>query len=656
MNNHRKNILLKGYFAGVFLLIFAFSVSFKLLEVQFFKPDQYKKYVQSSTLRKSQIKAKRGNLYSDNGSLIATSITEYDIYLDPYSIKDNLFDENIDALSDSLENLFYKPSYYFNRKISIARENGVQYMLLIKGLNHEEFNRIKKFPILEKGQNKGGLIVERKSVRVNAAKDIAGRTIGFDDQRGKAGLEGAYSNFLKGSDGARIEQRITAKDWKPINIWNEKEPIDGADVYTTINLDIQNISYSALEKQLHAFDADHGCVVIMEVKTGEIKAMVNLQKTAQGVYKDLRNFAIWEANEPGSTFKTVSLLIAMEHEYINPNTVIHVGDGKLKLFGRTVRDTHPDKKDLTISEVLEQSSNVGTAKVIYTYYHDDPSEFIDQIKEWNLHQKLEIEIPGEGEPHIPDPDDKDWNRITLPWMAYGYSLKLTPLQILTFYNAIANDGVMLKPLFVKKIMEKGVQEKVSKPEIINKKIAKPEAIKQIQKMLENVFVKGTAKDLAIKDIALAGKTGTTQAEYWKKGTRKYRSSFAGYFPANDPKYSCIVVISEPNTSKGYYGGMVAGPVFSEIAGSLTNLIPQPIPDSIQVHPNKPILSKSKKRFAIRNYPIMPNLKGYFVKDVVPVFENLGVTLKYEGVGKILWQSIAPGERFNKKSTLYIKAQ
>ena len=656
MKNERKHILIKGYFAGALLTIFALSVSFKLLEVQLYKSDEYEKYIQSSTLRKSLIKAKRGNLYSDNGSLIATSITEYDIYLDPSTIKDNLFDEQIEPLSDSLENLFKKPSYYFNRKITIARENGSQYMLLAKGLNHEQFNRIKKFPILEKGQNKGGLIVERNSVRINAVKEIAGRTIGFDDARGKAGLEGAYSSFLKGVDGSRIEQRITSKDWKPVNIWNEKEPLDGADVYTTINLDIQNIAFTALNKQLLKYEANHGCVIVMEVATGEIKAMVNLQQTNDSIYKDLRNFAIWEANEPGSTFKTISLLAAMEQGYVNSKSVFNIQKGKMKLHGRTIRDDHAEEDNLTVSQILEQSSNVGTAKIIYNYYQEDPSDFIDQLKEWGLHKKLGLEIPGEGEPKILTPDDEQWNKITLPWMAHGYSLKLTPLQILTFYNAIANDGVMLKPRLIKKVMQKGMKQSDFPIEIINKKIAKPEVIKEMQKMLENVFIYGTAKDLAIKEIPLAGKTGTTQAEYWIRGSRKYRSSIAGYFPANSPKYSCIVVVSNPNIQKGYYGSMVAGPVFQEIAGALSNLIPAPIPDSIKINKPRTILSNRKRKFVFENYPLMPNLLGYYTKDVVPVLENMGFKVSYTGVGKIMSQSIPKGQVVNKNSIIYIQAQ
>ncbi len=656
MSNDRKNILLKGYFAGIFLLIFAVSVSFKLLETQLFRSAEYKKYIQSSTLRKSIIKAKRGNLYSDNGSLIATSITEYDIYLDPSAIKEELFEEEISGLCDSLENIFNKPAYYFNRKISIARSNGVQYMLLIKGLNHEKFNRIKTFPILEKGQNKGGFIVERKSVRINTVKNIAGRTVGYDDYRGKAGLEGAYSSYLQGIDGARMEQRITLKDWKPINIWNEKEPVDGSNVYTTINLDIQNIAYTALNKQLQEYNASHGCVIVMEVSTGEIKAIANLQKIKDGTYKDLRNFAIWEANEPGSTFKTISLLVAMEHGFITPNSVVNIQKGKLELFGKTISDEHSQKNDLTIKEVLQESSNVGTAKTIYNYYHEDPSDFTDQLKDWGLDKKLGLEIPGEGEPRIPTPKDKDWSRITLPWMSYGYSLKLTPLQILTFYNAIANDGTMLKPLLVKKVINKGLEESVFLPKILSKQIAKPEVIKGMQDMLENVVLKGTAKDLAIKEIPMAGKTGTSQAEYWMKGSRKYRSSFAGYFPANAPKYSCIVVISNPKITKGYHGSVVAGPVFREIAKSLSNLIPDPIPDSIKKLPSREITKTRNHSFVFEKYPFMPNAVGYYAKDVVPVLENIGLKVKYSGVGKIISQSIPKGQIITKGSIIYIKAE
>ncbi len=651
----RKKILLKGYTASILLLLLSLGIVFKIFELQLFESSLYQKYIQSSTIRESTIIAKRGNLYSDNGNLMATSITLYDIYLDPFTISETLFNEEISALSDSLESLFFKPSYYFERKITIAKKNNVQYMLLTKGLSHVNFNRIKKFPILREGQNKGGFIVEHRTVRTNTVKEIAGRAIGFDDNRGKAGLEGAFSIYLRGVNGLRKEQRITAKDWKPMNIWNEKEPIDGMDVFSTINLYIQNITYSILLKQLKEYEADHGCIVVMEVKTGEIKALVNLQKTKDNSYKDVRNFAIWEANEPGSTFKTMSLMAAMENGYVNSNSVINVENGKYKLYGRTISDDHFSKKDLTVSQILEESSNIGTAKIINTNYKEDPSEFIDQLKKWGLDKKIDLQIPGESSPKIPSPDDENWNKFSLASMSYGYSLKLTPLQIITFYNAIGNNGIMVKPLLVKKVIKSATEVKEFSSEIINKKIASDTVIKEMQKMLANVFIKGTAKELKLDQIPLAGKTGTTRAEYWLKGPKQYRASIVGYFPANEPKYSCIVIISKPNTKKGYYGNKVAGNAFKEIASSLSNIIPKPIADSIKAMKRKNFFVKSES-FNFKNFPYMENTKGFYIKEVVPVLENMGLKVTYSGVGRIKHQSISMGQKIYKGATINIIAE
>ncbi|TDM00542.1 MAG: hypothetical protein C4K58_04890 [Flavobacteriaceae bacterium] len=381
-------------------------------------------------------------------------------------------------LDHALCQMFGKPKSYFEKKLRAARKEGNQYLLIVKGLEYQNYLKVKKMPILNKGKFKGGLIVEKNMVRIHPNIGIGERTIGYDNEKGKAGLEGAYSDYLQGIDGKRVEQRITSKDWKPINYWNKKDPIEGSDVFTTIEPSLQQVAYQSLLNQLLTYQAHHGSVVVMEVETGEVKAMVNLTRSKDGSYKDTRNYAVWEAVEPGSTFKTASLLIAMEDGYITPETSVETGDGSYTFNnGSTIKDSHP-LGTISVTKVLEESSNIGTAKLINNFYKKNPKKFISRLEDWNLTQRLGITIPGEGEPFVPTPSWSNWNNITLPWMSFGYNIKLTPLQILSFYNGIANDGKIVKPMFIKKIEHRG--KKIAERVFIKtptKRAVKPESAK-----------------------------------------------------------------------------------------------------------------------------------------------------------------------------------
>ncbi|WP_185882599.1 peptidoglycan D,D-transpeptidase FtsI family protein [Blattabacterium cuenoti] len=568
----RYFLLYKSYTISFFFLSLAILIIFNLCHIQH-SSDHYKQSLINNIIRINLIKAKRGNIYATDKSILAMSIIQYNVHIDFKSISDQVFEQNIFALCNSLASFFKKPKSFFYYKFKYEKKIGNRYYLLAKNLDYANLKILQTFPIFNKGKIKGGFIVENKIYRVHPLEHIGKRTLGYDDHRGKAGLEGAFSKYLKGKDGKRLEQRISANIWKPLYYQHSIEPEDGKDVYSTIDIYLQNIAYHALLKELYKSRADHGCVILMEVKSGKIPAMINLEKTKNNTYEDVRNFSVWEGSEPGSTFKTISILVALEDNKIDTNEMIKINNGVFKLKGKEIRDNNilyqsKGMKTISTQQILEHSSNVGIAKIIYNHYKQHPEKFLKYLFEWNLNKKIGIDIPGESAPIIPKPGDKNWSSITLPWMTFGYNLKLTPLQILTFYNAIANQGKMIKPIFIREIKYRGKSiKKYTNPIVINPSIAKQSSIKKLQNMLEGVVKHGTAKKYYNPKYPYAGKTGTTQLNYWiKNKPLTYNSSFVGYFPSKNPKYSCIVVISKPKT--GYYGIEIAVPVFDNIVKSI----------------------------------------------------------------------------------------
>lgn len=651
MNNERKNILARTYLVSAFILLFAVSVFGRLIYIQTHDTEKYKNLAQTTNFRNIEVPAARGNLYASDGILLATTITKYDIYMDMKTIRKELYLDSIISLCDSLERMFSKPSKYFYEKLNHERAKKNQYMVLAKGLDYEQFARLKKFPILNKGQNKGGFIVERRTERIKTISGFGSRTLGFDDSRGKSGLEGAFSAYLKGKNGKEIQQRINQKQWKPINI--EIEPQDGDNVYTTIDMRIQDIAYSALQDQLEKSEADHGCAIVMDVKSGKIVALTNLQRTKNGTYDDLRNFAVWEASEPGSTFKSISMLALLDDGYVEPETTVNIGNGSWNYRNFTVKDDHGHGV-ITLSQVLSQSSNVGISKVVEKYYSKNPSDFINKINNWGINKKTGIDIPGESSPYIPK-YDKTWSPISLPWMSFGYGVKLTPLQILTFYNGVANGGKLMKPQLLEKIERKGIITQKFTPIVLNKKMASDKAITNLKQMLAYAVEMGTSRSIYTPNLSMAGKTGTAQVEYWNKGKgRLYQASFCGFFPVNNPEYSCIVVINKPRNS--YYGSQVAAPVFKEIAGKVYLKKPLNLPkeeENKESYNIKKLITSSLKPNFDTSTHFVPNVVGYYGRDAIPALENLGLKVVYTGEGKVIQQSII-GHPIKKGMTIYLK--
>lgn len=655
-DNKRKKTLRWGYLFAVvalcvFVMFLARIVILQNTNVQEIKDDYINKNYREATL-----KAARGNLFASDGSILATTVMRYDIYLDFKTMKDTIYTNNIGALTDSLSKMFGKPRAEFRKKFDEQRKKKNQYYTLVKGLDFDQYDRIRKFPIFKKGKNKGGFIVDRNYKRELATSEIGAGTIGMDDGVHTAGLEGAFSKYLRGTDGKRLEQRINSSQWKPIDYWKVQEPVDGEDVYTTLDLRIQDIAHSALQKQLVNFEAKHGTVIVMETETGKVRAMVNLRRTDDGDYVDSYNYALKDNIEPGSTFKTISLLAAMDDGFIDENTTVNVGNGIWVYAKQRISDGHGGGT-YDISDVLAKSSNVGSAKLITKYYAEKPQIFLDHLRRWKLFDKMNIELPGITKPKILTPESKRWNAATLASIAYGYSTNINLLQLATFYNGVANNGKMLKPLFIDKIMKDGKVMYTAKPEVMVNKMASEKAIKMITNALTKAVEKGTAKSIFTPNLKMAGKTGTARFEYWLPGPMKYRSSFAGFYPADNPKYTCYVMISEPNTSKGFYGATVAAPVFKEIAGKTFLKTPQNIEREMlvdkKVNLNKMV--EPNVKVAVNNKQ-MPNVVGLIGKNVIPQLENLGYRVDFKGVGRIKEQFPTEGTTISRNQRIYLSLQ
>ncbi|AUP78566.1 penicillin-binding protein [Flavivirga eckloniae] len=652
------------------MFVFGLAVMFKLLSIQFLQGDQYRALVDKRDIKNVTIPANRGNVYADDGSLLATSIPKYNIAIDAVTSGNKTFEEFIKPLCDSLSGYLGKPSSYYERELRKARKNRNQYYLLVKNITYTDYVRFRNFPLLKLGAISGGLIVEQTTKREFPMGEIARRTIGyerFDDQGNvtRPGIDGAFGvKYLRGTDGLRKKQKIGNGKWKPMTDFNHVEPKDGYDVYTTIDVNIQDIAHHALKEQLDKYKADHGCVVVMETKTGEIKAISNLGRNKKGVYYERLNYAVGESHESGSTFKLMALAAALEDKVVDTSDVVDTEKGVLTFYGKKVRDSkYGGYGKISVSEAFEVSSNTGIVKAIHQAYKKKPSEFVDRLYDMSLNRKLGLSIIGEPEPIIPDPRIKNgrWSGIALQWMAYGYGVSFTPLQTLTFYNAVANNGEMVKPKFLKEVKEFDNVIVPYKKEVINRSICSKETITKLQQLLKNVVEKkhGTGHRLYSKNFSMAGKTGTCQKDYKNKEKLNYISSFAGYFPADNPKYSCIVVIHEPDREVGYYGADVSGPVFKKIAQKI--FIDTPLINEINSLDVKiAAVEKEYETFydtAGTYRTIMPNVVGLPVMDALALLENMEVDVKVEldGSGIVEAQSVSKNVKLKKNQTIVLKA-
>ncbi len=661
-----KIISYRIYLVAVCVFILTVFITFKLTNIQWVEGNYYRKLAKERTVKNFVIPANKGNIYSSDGSLLATSIPKYTIRFDAVAPKAADFDTKVDSLAINLSKLLGRPTSYYVTLLRNARTNKSRYTLVAEDLSYTDYSKIKAFPLFNKGAYKGGIIVEQKTVREHPIGKIAERTIGYDriDEKGnhrQVGIEGAFGKYLNGKDGKVLKQKIAKGQWKPIRDINEVDPQDGYDVISTIDVYIQDIAHHALLKQLEEYGAEHGCVVVMETKTGQIKAISNLGRDEKsGKYYETINYAVGESHEPGSTFKLVDMIALLDDNKVDTSKVYDSHGGEITYRGKKVRDSHDGGYGkISLARGFEVSSNTVLVQAVYENYYNNPQQFVDRIDRMGLNKPLGLPFQGEGAPRIPHPKDKNWSAISLPWMAFGYGVSVTPLQTLTLYNAIANNGEMVRPQFVSEIKEWNKTIKKYDKQVINPKICSDETIKKIKAIMKNVVKKGTAAKLYSKDFSMAGKTGTAQAGYGKNGglDKHYISSFVGFFPADNPKYSCIVVVHKPDTSKNnYYGADVAGPVFKRIAQKIftdapsTNEIKN-LDSKIVKQENKYNEYFSKVQTADNK---VPNLKGMSGMDAVAILGNLGIKVKIKGMGKVKNQSIQPGEPITKNLTITLE--
>lgn len=661
-----KSILTRLYFVAGVLVLFAGAVLFKLVSIQVVDGEKYMALAETRTTRIFTIAPNRGNLYSDDGSLLATSVSKYTIRFDAVTVSNADFKENIKPLSDSLATLFGKTSSHYQQLLRKAKQNKNRYALIARNLDYSDYMAVKGFPLLKKGPFKGGLIIEQKTKREHPLGKIAERSVGYErvDENGyrtRVGMEGAFSEYLSGVAGNREKQKISKNQWKPIGNNNIIEPKDGFDVYSTIDINIQDIAHHALLKQLELYKADHGTVIVMETKTGEVKAISNLGQTTDGKYYERLNYAIGESHEPGSTFKLVNLIAALEDKVIDTSSIVDTENGTWKIYNHRVKDSkRGGYGKISVANAFEVSSNTAFAKIIHNGYKEDPEKYVNRLMSMGIHKELGLPVKGEGIPVLRYPGDKGWSGLSLAQMAYGYEVAMTPLQTLAFYNAIANDGEMVKPRLLKEVKEWNKTIKKFDKQVLNPAICSQETVKKVQQILKNVVEKkhGTGHKMYSPNFSMAGKTGTTQTNYVSKDKDKYEyiSSFAGYFPADNPKYSCIVVIHKPNKSVGYYGADVSGPVFKSVAQKV--YATSPMVDEIDMlNGFDANLEKAFQGYftdSQKVYSKIPNLYGMSGMDAVAILENLGIEVEVKGNGKVYSQSISKGTDIKKVKKIVLE--
>ncbi|MCY4561163.1 MAG: penicillin-binding protein 2 [Flavobacteriaceae bacterium] len=578
-----KQINLRLYLISGIMFLTVFLLIGKLIYIQWIEENSNVE-IPNQVVKNVVLEPDRGDIYTSDGKILATSVYSYELRWDSQSPSRKVFETNKKELSVRLGKILNQNSDEVLAKLENARATNKRYLLIAQKADYQKMKAIKELPIFNQGEISGGLIVERRVQRKLPMQKYATRTIGYEKQQPsgaytRTGIEGSYSQYLRGQVGYRLKKRIARGVWKPISDSEYRKPIPGGNLITTIDSYIQQTTHEALEQQMIDFEAAYGSAVVMHVKTGHVKAIVNLTRNTDSTYSEKFNYAIANSYEPGSTFKTFSLMAAMEDKKINPESIVNIGNGEMTFFGRhKIRDSHkPKNPEISVSKALEVSSNVAVAKVVFDAYNENPHEFLNRIASIGLDKPLNLGLLGEPNPYIPHPSDELWSKISLPWMAYGYGLSLTPLQMLTYYNGIANDGQVLKPQFVKSIQRSNQQQIDFDKEIINPSMASESTVEAIQQMLNNVVEKqwGTAHRLHSKIIPIAGKTGTAQENY-TTDQMNYVSSFVGYFPAQEPQYSMIVVIHKPNKRKGYYGSTVAAPVVKQVASKIITAIPDEV--------------------------------------------------------------------------------
>jgi cell division protein FtsI (penicillin-binding protein 3) len=700
---NKKESIVRVYLVYIAMLLFAVLIVVQIARVQFVEGVELKHEAETMTLSMRTIEAPRGNIYADNErkTSLALSVPRYKIYMDLVTVSDEDFEAGVGGLSDSLAMLFdTKTTSQWEMELRDKKyKDSSQYHIIKAQVRNEQLIRMREFPIFRLGKYKGGYIEVSETKRVKPYGLLASRTVGFvryldsnETYSGKrdtilVGLEGYFNEYLKGEDGEMLMQKIEGSLWKPVQNDISHEPIPGGDVYTSIDIDLQDVAERALMKQLKNQNALNGCAVLMEVETGFIKAIANItQDTKTGKFHEWTNLAVGAKSEPGSTFKLASLMVALDDGKVRVTDSVDM-TGRYTYYGLTLRDPTIYGKN-TIQFAFEKSSNV-ISQIINDAYKSEPQKYIDGLKDIGLDKKLGVDIKGEAQPYIKDASDTTFWGTSLPWMSIGYEVLLTPLQTLSLYNAVANDGKMVKPQFVKEIRDGDKIIKKFEPIVLNPQICKPSTNKILQTLMEGVVERGTARNIRARGFKIAGKTGTAKIAQDGGYGDKYQASFCGYFPADNPKYSCIVVIQGP--TKQIYGAVVSGTVFKEIAdkvyaGSLEESV-QPelaledlsLPYSkdgnkkdiktvmnemgVQVQDGSTdsdwvITKAGLTSVKLQNRKVkkgeMPNVTGMGLLDAVYILESQGLTVKIKGSGIVKKQSVIAGAEIYKRQLVTIE--
>ncbi len=686
----RRAILIYLIMSCLGLGVVAQVVYTQMFESHIWNPENY------NITRTVSVDASRGNIYSDDYSLLATSIPEYEIRWDATVASSLLFSENVKGLSQALSDLFEdKTASEYENVFRKERSEKSRYVLIKRKVNYNELKLLKSFPLFKEGKYKSGFIYHQKNKRQKPFKKLAERTIGYDRIESKSvGLEGAYNLYLKGREGKRLEQKLAGGVWMPIR---ELEPFPGKDLVTTIDIRYQDIAEKSLEERLIHHDAKHGCAILMEVKTGAVKAIVNLKKTEAGECVESYNYAIAESAEPGSTFKLASVIAGLEDGYLHVEDTVDTEGGVYEFYDKTMRDSRRGGYGkVSLKTAFEKSSNVGISKLINQHYKDNPEQFVNRLYSMGLNDPLGIAISGESKPNIRHPKGKGyWSGTTIPWMSIGYGVEITPLQTLSFYATIANGGKRMRPYFVEAILDNGLVDKSFSPQVISPSICSNTTIEIVKEMLEGVVESGTARNIRNKQYKIAGKTGTNWIDYGTKtedDRTKYQASFVGYFPADNPKYACIVVVNDPKEN-GSYGGDVAAPVFKAISdyvfttdlelqkenlledfespyskdGSQQDLLAVlsalGVPVESANESAEWTLTYAKEEqveLKVRNIAddlvrnTMPNIVGMGLQDAIFLLENYGLKVSYSGKGSIKGQSIPKGNSIRKGQNITLE--
>lgn len=696
--NKKREILLRAYVSFAFVLLLGAAILGRAFYIQTAHGDYYRALADSLTISAKPILAERGNIYSDDGRLLAATLPRYDIRIDfktTYLHPDTFF-KYVDAFAVEMSKKYpEKTTAQYKAELMHQRKKKSRSYLLKRNVSYNDLIEMKQWPLFNKGPYISGIREFREDLRKNPFDMLAKRTLGgMNDSFGIYGLEKQYDSILRGKEGTIMVQRISGGAVVPIDSKEEIAAQPGHDIYTTINVELQDVAEEALRSKLKYHEAEHGCVVLMEVKTGRIKAMANLGLVKDSTYGEIQNYAIWEAADPGSTFKLATVASLIEDGYVTNNTKVYVGNGQLvldKKSGKPIVDHAVEAPEITLKRAFEESSNVAMASLAHKYYAVSREKFYNHFKDFGFTQKINIELPGAAMPTVPVP--KNWSGISAAYMAHGYGIDVTPLHILMFYNAVANNGVMVQPHVVEKVKSYNRTIDSTQTIVLNEKICSDKTLAQLHELLVAVVENGTATNLKTDYLHVAGKTGTAVISQGKKGysvegNKVYRASFCGYFPAEDPQYSMIVVVNSPNAN-GYYGNKVAGTIFKEVADKVYSLNLSlhksvngvPIANTtypliskgytedlknIYAHINKKInvpesewsqvTATSNKLLLAENsisYQTVPDVVGMSMKDAVYLLESLGLRVSANGKGNVFAQTGA-GEKVIKGSVVNIQ--